>query len=324
MIVAHALHRPDGTVQQHPVEDLATTRSRLGPGEFQWVLVHEPEPSELADLARTFDIPPLAARRASLAGQRPRLETEDHTLVLVLRTLRRPHEGSVVAGSLTIFVAPDHVVTVEHTRSGSPPTPWAEHLPVGGPGPTGGPLAVVHAICARVLADHDAACEVLEDEVEEVEVSVFAEGRSDDAPRIHVLRREIAEAHRAIRPLRDPLHDLAAGEQPSWDHSHRAHFRDLSHHHRRTAEQVETLETSIERIFEAHVARLSLQQNDDMRKISAGAALVIVPTLIAGIYGMNFRHMPEIDWPWGYPFALGLMVATVVGLWVLFKHSRWL
>ena len=139
-----------------------------------------------------------------------------------------------------------------------------------------------------------------------------------------MLKRELAEVRRAVLPLREPLRKFAAGQHPGLDPSAGAYFRDVADHLQRVAEVVDTLDSLLSSAFDAHVASISVQQNDDMRKISAGAALVVVPTFIAGVYGMNFDHMPELHWTLGYPFALGLMVTVVGVLWWFFKRSGWL
>ena len=163
----------------------------------------------------------------------------------------------------------------------------------------------------------------LQVDVDEVEASVFSEERTDDSARIYRLKREIAEVRRAVQPLREPLHRFSDGAVHGVDPEAGPFFRDVLDHLNRTAELVDNLDALLSTAFDVHVARIQLQQNDDMRKISAGAALVVVPTLIAGVYGMNFEHMPELGWALGYPFALLLMVAASGLLWWQFRRSGW-
>jgi len=129
---------------------------------------------------------------------------------------------------------------------------------------------------------------------------------------------------RAVLPLRDPLSRFAGNAVRGVDPEAAPYFRDVADHLSRVAETVDSLDLLLSSAFEAHLAQLSLQQNDDMRRISAGAGLVLVPTLIAGIYGMNFTHMPELHWVFGYPMALALMVVSALVLWRVFKKSGWL
>jgi magnesium transporter len=182
----------------------------------------------------------------------------------------------------------------------------------------------MYAICDRVVDEYEKVGAELEIDVDEVEESVFSPERSNDSSRIYVLKRELAEVRRAVQPLREPMRRLATGLIPGVDEGTATYFRDVSDHLQRVGEVMDNLDSLLSTAFDAHLARISLQQNEDMRKISAGAALVVVPTLIAGIYGMNFEHMPELAWLFGYPFALALMLGTSALLLWLFKRSRWL
>jgi magnesium transporter len=153
---------------------------------------------------------------------------------------------------------------------------------------------------------------------------VFSAQRTSDSARIYTLKREIAEVRRAVLPLREPMRRFATGAVPGIEEGSAPFFRDVLDHLNQAAETVDGLDQLLSTAFDAHLAQISVQQNEDMRKISAGAAIVVVPTLIAGIYGMNFHHMPELSWTWGYPYALALMAAMAVVLWVWFKRSGWL
>jgi magnesium transporter len=139
-----------------------------------------------------------------------------------------------------------------------------------------------------------------------------------------VLKRELAEMRRAVIPLKDPLSRFSTSAVRGVDPESAPYFRDVADHLARVSETVDSLDMLLSSAFEAHLAQISLQQNDDMRRISAGAGLVLVPTLIAGVYGMNFTHMPELSWALGYPMALGLMVLSALVLWRFFKRSGWL
>ena len=187
-----------------------------------------------------------------------------------------------------------------------------------------GPSAVVYAICDRVVDGYRDVMDELQVDVDEVEESVFSERRTNDSMRIYTLKRELAEVRRAVMPLREPTRRFSLGEVELVDVDAGPFFRDVLDHLNQAAEAVDTLDALLSTAFDAHVARIQMQQNDDMRKISAGAALVVVPTLIAGIYGMNFRVMPELDWTLGYPFALLLMGGVSGLLWWFFRRSGWL
>ncbi|GAB3039615.1 magnesium transport protein CorA [Nocardioides flavus (ex Wang et al. 2016)] len=332
MIVDNALyhHGRRVPVGEGADQSLGSARVPCDPGDFQWIGIHEPSPDELQLIADTFGLHPLAVEDAGDSHQRPKLEHYGDTLFLVLKTLWYvDEEDAVETGEINMFVGADFVVTVRHgegidladsRRDLEERAQVLEH----------GPMGVMYAICDRVVDEYERVGAALEEDVDEVEESVFSPARTDDANRIYVLKREIAEFRRAVMPLREPMRKLAmegfdtTGVEGHVTSETATYFRDVSDHLQRVSELVDNLDVLLSTAFDAHLARISVQQNEDMRKISAGAALVVVPTLIAGIYGMNFEHMPELGWVYGYPFALVLMVGVATGLFAWFKKSGWL
>ena len=326
MIVDNALYHGGQRVAlgREGHESLGHARVPCDPGDFQWIGVHDPTPDELDLIARTFDLHPLAVEDAGDSHQRPKLERYGDTLFLVLKTLWYvDEEDAVETGEINMFVGPDFVVTVRHgqgidlagaRRDLERRAQVLEH----------GPMAVLYAICDRVVDEYERVGAALEIDVDEVEASVFSPARTDDSSRIYVLKREIAEVRRAVLPLREPMRKFAMGVDERITAETATYFRDVADHLQRVSEVIDNLDILLSTAFEAHLARISVQQNEDMRKISAGAALVVVPTLVAGVYGMNFDHMPELHWRYGYPYALVLMAAMVTGLWAFFKKSGWL
>ncbi|MBC9731613.1 magnesium/cobalt transporter CorA [Nocardioides marmotae] len=326
MIVDSALYRHGARV---PVEceahDYARLRAEVREeGDFVWLGLHEPDMDELSEVAAAFGLHPLAVEDAVNAHQRPKLERYADSLFLVLKTLWYVDaDDAVETGEINMFIGPDFVVTVRHGR-GADLRPARQHLEEHQRVLDHGLSAVVYAVCDSVVDAYREVALELEQDVDEVEESVFAPTRSDDSARIYTLKREIAEVRRAVLPLRDPMRRLAAGEVEGIAPEAGPFFRDVLDHLGQVDEVVDNLETMLSSAFDAQVSRISVQQNDDMRKISAGAALVVVPTLIAGIYGMNFSQMPELHWTFGYPFALSLMVGSSAVLWIFFKRSGWL
>jgi len=293
-------------------------------GGFVWVGLHHPDEHELGHVADAFDLHPLAVEDAVKAHQRPKLEHYDDSLFLVLKTLWYvDEEDAVETGEINLFVGRDFVVSVRHGHGSELASARLElesHEQVLEHGPS----AVVYAICDRVVDGYRDVMDELQVDVDEVEESVFSERRTNDSMRIYTLKRELAEVRRAVMPLREPTRRFSLGEVELVDVDAGPFFRDVLDHLNQAAEAVDTLDALLSTAFDAHVARIQMQQNDDMRKISAGAALVVVPTLIAGIYGMNFRVMPELDWTLGYPFALLLMGGVSGLLWWFFRRSGWL
>ena len=326
MIVDSALYRRGERVavdcRPHDYADLRAGVKE--PGDFVWLGLHEPSLEELAEVAEAFELHPLAVEDAVVAHQRPKLETYDDSLFLVLKTLWYVDEDDAVeTGEINVFIGADFVVTVRHGR-GSQLKDARHALEQKEQVLEHGLSAVVYAVCDTVVDSYLEVLEELQVDVDEVETSVFSPQRTNDTMRIYTLKRELAETRRAVLPLRDPMRRFAAGDVRGVRAESAPFFRDVADHLNQAAEVIETLDTLLSTAFEAHMARVSIQQNDDMRKISAGIGLVAAPTLVAGIYGMNFDHMPELHWVLGYPFALLLMVGSSLALLWFFKRSGWL
>jgi magnesium transporter len=183
---------------------------------------------------------------------------------------------------------------------------------------------VLHAIVDRVVDDYAPALEGLGVDIEEVENEVFSPGRSNPAQRIYRLKREVLEFNRAAAPLVEPIDRLAKGHYEVVHHEVRAYFRDVNDHLMRVHEQLESYRDLLTSILHANLAQITVRQNDDVRRISAIVAIVAVPTLIAGIYGMNFEHMPELGWTFGYPLVLVVMLTLCTLLYRFFRRAGWL
>ena len=306
-------------------QDYAALREAAGhEDDFVWVGLHEPDQAELDAVAAAFGLHPLAVEDAVVAHQRPKLERYENSLFLVLKTLWYvDEEDAVETGEINMFIGPDFVITVRHGQGSS--LSDARHALEGQQSVLDhGPSAVLYAVCDAVVDGYTAVVAELQVDVDEVETSVFSDRRTNDANRIYTLKREISEVRRAVLPLREPMRRFSAASVHLVSEEAAPFFRDVSDHLQQAADEIDTLDGLLSTAFEAHLARVTVQQNDDMRKISAGAALVVVPTLIAGIYGMNFDHMPELHWTLGYPFAVLLMALGMVLLYVLFKRRGWL
>jgi len=307
--------------------DRALAEVRRRDEGFVWIGLHEPAEEQITGIADVFGLHELAVEDAVNAHQRPKLERYDDTLFMVLKTVRycgaEEAQEVVETGEVMVFVGRDFVISVRH-GSGSELHSARRDLEAKTTVLTHGPSAVVYAVCDRVVDGYLAVVGSLEEDVDEVETSVFSPQRTNDSARIYTLKREIAEARRAVMPLREPMRRFATGAVPGIDEASAPFFRDVLDHLSRAAETVDGLDQLLSTAFDAHIAQISVQQNEDMRKISAGAALVVVPTLIAGVYGMNFDHMPELHWTYGYPFAIVLMIGVAAGLFALFKKSGWL
>ena len=326
MIVDNALYRNgervDTGVDTH---DLAGVRAEATePDDFVWVGLHEPEPHELDAVADLYDLHDLAVEDALRAHQRPKVERYADSLFIVLKILWYvDEEDAVETGEISMFVGHKFVVTVRH-GSGGGLKEARQRLEAASSVLAHGPSAVVYAVCDAIVDRYEDVAGSLQEDVDEVEQSVFSTERTNDAARIYVLKRELAEMRRAVMPLREPMNRFTAGTVYGIHKDAGPYFRDVADHLSRVAETIDTLDSLLSTAFEAHIAQISIQQNDDMRKISAAAGIIVAPTVVGSIYGMNFDHMPELHWALGYPFAVGLMLLSSLTVFLIGKRAGWL
>jgi magnesium transporter len=291
---------------------------------FVWIGLHEPTPNEFEAVRAEFGLHELAVEDAIKAHQRPKVEIYDDTLFVVLKPIRYHDESEdIETGEILIFVGDGFVVTVRHglatslggVRRGIEAEP--ERLRCG-------PEAVLHGIIDRVVDDYLPVAQALEQDIEEVEADVFSPTRTNPAERIFKLKREVLEFSRAAMPLAEPLDQLTEGGLPQIEGSMSSYFRDVRDHLNRVVDQIESQRELLTNILTANLTQVGVRQNEDMRKISAWVAIVAVPTMIAGIYGMNFDFMPELRWEFGYPVVLAVMLIACTLLYRRFRRSGWL
>jgi magnesium transporter len=294
-----------------------------GPECFAWIGLFEPTEEEFDSVRREFNLHELAVEDAIKAHQRPKLEVYDDTLFVVLKTARYVDEvDEVELGEIQIFVGDGFIVTVRHgeTRLHDVRLQLERRpdLLRHGPG------AALHAIIDRVVDDYGPITSALEQDIRQVEIDVFTVDRPTPAERIYKLRREVLELYGGIAPLVEPLDRLERGDHPFIPEELRPYYRDVQDHLIRAVREVDGYRDLLTSVLAANLTQISVRQNEDVRKISAWAAIIAVPTLMSGIYGMNFEHMPELTWGFGYPLALVVMGITCVGLYGLFKRAGWL
>jgi magnesium transporter len=303
-------------------------KSREG---FVWLGLHEPTDQEFAGIAELFDLHPLAVEDAIEAHQRPKLERYDETLFAVFKTVCYVEHEELTAtsevvntGEIMVFVGADFVITVRHGRHGSL-GPLREELESDPGQLSKGPSAVLHAIADHVVDDYLTVTDSVHADIDQVETDVFSEaGARTDPGRIYQLKRELLELKRAVAPLSRPLEDLATRPIRAVDPEIQAYFRDVSDHLLRAKEQIAAFDELLNSILQAHLAQVTVAQNEDMRKITAWAAIVAVPTMVCGVYGMNFDHMPELHWRYGYGMVIGVISVACLALYRGFRRSGWL
>ena len=326
MIVDSALYSDGHRVELgcHPHEYDKMRAGIKQPGDFVWLGLYAPSERELAEVAEAFELHPLAVEDAVTAHQRPKLERYGDSIFMVLKTLWYVDaDDQVETGEINIFAGRDFIITVRHGRGARLET--ARHALEADPAKLAqGPSSAIYAVADRIVDEYLSVLAELQTDVDEVETSVFSTDRTSDSARIYTLKRELSEVRRAVMPLREPIRAFANGVVPLLDPDIQPFFRDILDHLNQAADMADGLELLLSSAFDAHLAQISVQQNDDMRKISAGAALVVVPTFIAGVYGMNFELLPRSGSLFGFFFALALMGISVTWLWIFFKKSGWL
>ncbi|WP_336321860.1 magnesium and cobalt transport protein CorA [Streptomyces lavendofoliae] len=337
-VVQASLYR-DGRRVSSPSSLAETFRQlRDEPDGMAWIGLHRPSEEELLSLAAEFDLHELAVEDAMEAHQRPKLERYGDTLFVVLRAARYlDAQEEVDFGELHVFLGPDFLITVRHgaapdlsaVRRRMEETPELLAL---------GPEAVLYAILDAVVDGYAPVVEGVQNDIDEIETEVFR-GDPEVSRRIYELSREMVEFQRATRPLVGMLHNLMAGfAKYGTDEELQRHLRDVADHVTHTSERVDGFRQALTEILTVNATLVTQQQNAEMRalaeagfeqneeikKISSWAAILFAPTLVGTIYGMNFDHMPELHWVYGYPFAILLMAVVCTSLYVIFKRRDWL
>ena len=306
-----------------PLEE-AFEAARASPDAFVWIGLLEPTEQEFAAVTAEFQLHRLAVEDAVHAHQRPKLETYGSTLFIVLKAARYVDPEEIVSlTEIMLFLGENFLVTVRHGES-SILGDVRRMLEADPERLRWGPLGVLHAVVDRVVDDYALVVRGLNTDIEEIERQVFSDERKNHAQRIYRLKAEAVEFRQAVVGLDDPVDDLANGKVAEADTALLEYFRDVHDHLLRVGQRVEVIDNLLSSALTANLAQVGVRQNEDMRKISAWVAIVAVPTMIAGVYGMNFEHMPELGWVLGYPFALGLMIVCCVGLYAMFRRRGWL
>ena len=322
MIVDNAIY-VGGRRAAEPDSLRETCKVRRKLGGVAWLGLYKPSEQEFDSVAEEFDLHLLAVEDAIKAHQRPKLERYGETLFVVLRPARYLDESETVEfGEIHVFVGEDFVVTVRHGEA-SALSEVRERLEDEPELLCRGPEAILYAIMDRVVDDYVPVVEGLENDIDEIETEVFG-GNANVSRRIYELSREVIEFQRATRPLAIILERLTGEEGRDMDTEVRRYLRDVQDHALRIIEQVDGFREMLSDILSVNLTLVGISQNDEVKKISAWAAILFAPTLIAGIYGMNFEHIPELGWLFGYPFALALMVLIAIMLHSIFKRSGWL
>jgi magnesium transporter len=293
------------------------------PGAFVWLGVFEPDAAEFGEIATKFNLHELAVEDAVKAHQRPKIELFGDTLLVVVKTAHYIDSNEVIeVGELLIFVNPDFIVTVRHGEGElSGVRDRIERRPDL---LRHGSAMVLYAILDHVVDGYEETAEGVDVDIQEVEREVFSGERDNPAQRIYKLEREVLDFTAAAAPLSIAVDEIARGHFEAVPDELHEYFRDVHDHLRRVNGRIAGFRELLGSVLQANLTQVSVQQNEDMRKISAWVAILAVPTMVAGIYGMNFNNMPELQWRFGYPTVLVFIAITCIGLYRRFRRIGWL
>ena len=294
-------------------------------GVFVWVGLHDPSPELLRQIQLEFGLHDLAVEDAQVAHQRPKLEQYGDSVFVVLRpAILASDQQRIELGETHLFVGPRYVVSIRHgdtpgyaavrTRCESTPALLAK-----------GPGFVLYAVMDFIVDHYFPVLDALGDQLESLEDEIFSETfERKTVQRIYDLKRNLVEVKRAVSPLVDVCNRLIRFDMPLIHEDTRPYFRDVYDHAIRINEHVDTLRELLTGALEAHLSLTAVSQNDAMKKLAGWAAIIGVPTMVAGVYGMNFKFMPELEWHYGYPVVMAGLLATCAYLYYRFKRSSWL
>ncbi len=323
MIVDCAHYTTEGRREDAPLS-MPEAADRLGGEGFVWLALRDPSEEELTEVAERFDLPPLAVEDAHESHQRPKIEDYDDDWFVVLKAATYDHASETVEfDEIQMFAGPSFAVVIRggatnHLEGARKRLADRPHLLAEGP------IAVVWAVLDTVVDDYEPVLDGLEGDLENLERAIFEEGR-DQTQRIYFLRREHGRFFRAVQPLLNALQELGRDtSKPETTSPMRQYFRDVSDHLQRLQEELSMSRDALDGALNANLGAISVRQNDIVRKVSGWAAIGIVPTLIASIYGMNFQHMPELRWVIGYPAVIALMAVLSFTLWHFLHKWGWL
>ncbi|MEU8606849.1 magnesium and cobalt transport protein CorA [Actinoplanes sp. NPDC048791] len=305
-------------------------RAREQDGAFVWLGLHEPSEASLTRVAEVFGLHPLAVEDVLHREQRVKIERYEDVTFLVLRAAQYVEHERVTAtseivstGFVRVFVGPHFVITVRQgsvmelssLRAGLSSDP--ELL-------ARGPWSVVHAILDRLVDAYVDIAAAMQTDIDLTEAAVFAAGTPVSVEQIYQLKRQLMKFKTAVLPLQRALATLVGGQFADLSKGIRRYFSDVADHHAAVVEQVVTFDDVVNALLQARLTQVTVEQNNDMRKIASWAAIAAVPTAVGGIYGMNFSHMPELTSRYGYPGALLLILVGAAGLHRLLRRAGWL
>lgn len=320
-VVASSAYANGRWVAKVPLEEAGAWAQR--PGHVVWIGLFEPDEELLRRVQAQFNLHPLAIEDAGNAHQQPKIEQYGESLFIVARTAQMI-EGRVAFGETHIFVGKGYVVSVRHGASVS----YAKVRERCESCPTllsHGEDYILYAILDFIVDNYAPVLAAVNDEVEEIEDAILNKTLDhENIDRLYLLRRDLLRLRNAAWPLLDVCQRLAHTEAFAIDAAMQPNFRDVTDHVRRVKEEIDTLREVLAFAFEASLMTGQMSQTGITRKLASWAAILAVPTAIAGVYGMNFKYMPELNWEYGYFVVLGVIITVCVTLFTRFRKNRWI
>ena len=321
MLVNCVAYRRGERVADIPISDI---RSHLAdPGCFVWVALKDPAPEEVERLQEEFNLHELAVEDASRGHQRPKIEEYGSSIFVVLHMIEAEGE-ELLTGEVAIFVGPQYVVSVRrNSRQGF--TEVRRRCEEEPDLLKHGPAYVLYALMDTVVDRYFPLIDRLTREIEDIEERIFASNTTRaQVEALYTFKQRLMVLDHAINPLLEVTSKLHGGRVPPMCAGLQDYFRDVYDHLQRLKQSTDNLRDMVSTALSVNLSLITLQENEVTKRLAAYAALVAVPTMIAGVYGMNFRHMPELDWAYGYPLTVAAMVAIDIYLVFRFRKAKWL
>jgi magnesium transporter len=322
MLISCAAYQDGTKLGDIPIAQIPDYLHR--PHCFVWVALQDPDAAELAEMQKLFDLHALAVEDALTGHQRPKIEEYGEALFTILH-LVEPGQGEYHVGELAIFTGPQYVLSVRsraqrgfaevRTRCEREPKLLRQ-----------GPGFVLYALIDAVVDRYFPLLDSLEDELDAVEQRIFAPGGAprDNIESLYAIKQRLMDMKHAVAPLLEGISNLSGARVPALCAKLTVYFRDIYDHLQRLNQTADSIRDTIATAISVNLSMVTLQENETMKRLAAYAALLAVPTMIAGIYGMNFEHMPELKWRYGYAISLLFMGAVDVYLYFRFKKAKWL
>jgi magnesium transporter len=305
-----------------PVEEISDYIER--PETFVWVALRDAQPDELAVMKEEFSLHELAVEDASRGHQRPKIEEYGDSLFVVVKTIEC-RDGDVAVGEVDIFVGQNYILSSrdgesQHgflgVRARAEREPHMLRL---------GPAFVLYALMDAVVDRYFPVLDMLETELEKIEALIFSRGRQrDNIERLYELKGKVTTVRHVVAPLMEAVGRLHGGRVPAMCQDTQEYFRDVHDHLHRITASLDTVRDTIATAIQVNLSMTAIEESEVNKRLAAWAAIFAIVTAFAGLWGMNFKYMPELEWKYGYPMALSVMVLVCLGLYRRFKRSGWL